>query len=193
MVVVSMSPDVQERLRRISVDEYHRIVEAGILGEDENVQLIDGVLVAMTPQGRRHAFVIQELTRLLVLALGENYRVLTQLPLALGPDSEPEPDLAVLRAEDAASSTHHPGTAALVIEVADESLRFDRGTKAPLYARAGIPEYWIVNLSETAIEVHRDPDPASACFRSISQHPGGEAVAARSVPGVVVDLVKLLG
>ena len=192
MSVTTVSPDVQERLRRISVDEYHRIIEAGILGEDEKVQLVDGVLVAMTPRGSRHAFVIQELTRLLVRALGDDVRVRTQLPLILGGDSEPEPDLAVVRASDAASPSRHPGTALLVIEVAGDSLRFDRGTKAALYARAGIPEYWIVNLAETSIEVHRDPDPASASYRSVSRHLGDEEVAARSVPGVVVELQQLL-
>jgi len=192
MRVNTVPADIQERLRRISVDEYHRIIEAGILGEDEKVQLVDGVLVAMTPQGRRHAFVIQELNRLLVRAVGDDLRVLTQLPFALGSDSEPEPDLAVVRASDAASSSRHPGTALLVIEVAGESLRFDRGTKAALYARSGIPEYWIVNLAETSIEVYRDPDPASASYRSVSQCPGGEVVAAQSVPGVVIDLQQLL-
>ena len=77
------------------------MIEAGILGEDERVELIDGVLVAMTPQGRLHAFVIQELNRLLVRALADEYKVLTQLPLTLGGGSEPEPDIAVVRAEDA--------------------------------------------------------------------------------------------
>ena len=94
----SVSPDVQERQRRISVDEYHRMIEAGILGEDEKVQLIDGALGQMTPQGRPHAFAIQRLNRLLLRALGDDYEVLTQLPLTLGGDSEPEPDLAVVRA-----------------------------------------------------------------------------------------------
>jgi Uma2 family endonuclease len=119
----SVSPDVQERQRRISVDEYHRMIETGILGEDEKVQLIDGMLVSMTPQGRPHAFVIQELNRLLVRALGDEFKVLTQLPLTLGDASEPEPDLAVVRTQDAQSRTEHPTTALLVIEVAGESLR----------------------------------------------------------------------
>ena len=108
MSVTTVSPDVQERLRRITVDEYHRIVEAGILGEDEKVQLVGGVLVATTPQGSRHAFVIQELNRLLVRAVGDDPRVRTQLPLVLGDDSEPEPDLAVVRASEAASSSRRP-------------------------------------------------------------------------------------
>lgn len=190
---VTLSPDVQERLRRISVDEYHRIIEAGILGEDERVQLVGGVLVAMTPQGSRHAFVIQELTRLLVRAAGEDLRVRTQLPLVLGDDSEPEPDLAVVRASDAASSARHPETALLVIEVAGESLSFDRETKAALYARAGVPEYWIVNLADQAVEVHRDPDTSLGSYRGVSRCLRDEPLVARSVSAAVIDLRQILG
>lgn len=133
MTVAIGHPDLAERQRRITLDEYHRIVEAGILGEDEHVELIDGMLVAMTPQGRAHARVIQRLTRLLVRTLGDDLEVLPQLPLTLPDDSEPEPDLAVVRAEDAQSGEHHPRTALLVIEVAGDSLRLDRGSKAALF------------------------------------------------------------
>jgi Uma2 family endonuclease len=185
------SPDAREHLRPISVDEYHRMIAAGILDEDEKVQLIDGMLVAMTPQGRPHAFVIQELNRLLVRALGDDFKVLTQLPLTLGEDSEPEPDLAVVRAQDAASSRTHPGTALLVIEVAGESLRFDRRTKAALYARTGIPEYWIVNLEDATIEVHSDPDAASGTYRGARVARRGETLTAAAVPGVQVDVASL--
>lgn len=191
MTVAAVSPEVHERLRRISVDEYHRMIEAGILGEDEDVQLIDGLLVAMTPQGRPHAFAIQELNRLLVRALGDELKVLTQLPLALQGDSEPEPDLAVVRAQDAASSTRHPGTALLVVEVAGESLRFDRRTKATLYARNAIPEYWIVNLADASIEAHRDPDPASGAYRTTLVCRRGETLVTTAVPGIRVELAVL--
>jgi Uma2 family endonuclease len=191
LTVTAATPDVQERQRRIRVDEYHRMIEAGILDENERVQLIDGVLVAMTPQGRLHAFVIQELNRLLVRALADDYKVLTQLPLTLGGDSEPEPDLAVVRAEDARSRTRHPETALLVIEVAGDSLRLDRESKAVLYARAGVPEYWIVNLAAASVEVFRDPDLVTGSFRTTSQCRRGEALTAQSVPGVRVDLRML--
>jgi Uma2 family endonuclease len=188
MRVATVSADVQERLRRIRVEEYHRMIEAGILDEDEDVQLIDGMLIAMTPQGRVHAFAIQELTRILVRQLGDDFRVLSQLPLTLAGDSEPEPDLAVVTAHEAASSTRHPGSALLVIEVAGESLRFDRRTKAALYARNGIPEYWIVNLVDAAIEVHRDPDPPSAVYRQAVAVHRGDTVHAQSVEGLRVDV-----
>jgi len=191
LTVTAATPDVLERQRRIRVDEYHRMIEAGILGENERVQLIDGVLVAMTPQGRLHAFVIQELNRLLVRALADEYKVLTQLPLTLGGDSEPEPDLAVVRAEDARSRTRHPQRALLVIEVAGDSLRLDRESKAVLYARAGVPEYWIVNLAAASVEIYRDPDPVTGSFRTTSQCRRGDTLTALSVPGVRVDLRTL--
>jgi len=165
------------------------MVETGILGEDEHVQLIDGMLVAMSPQGRPHAFVIQELNRLLVRALPDSFKVLTQLPLTLGDDSEPEPDLAVVHARDAASRTEHPRRALLVIEVAGESLRFDRRSKAALYARAGVPEYWIVNLAEATIEVHRRPEADE--YREILTSRRGEVLTASSVPGTRVDVSSL--
>ncbi len=191
MSVAALTPDVQERLRRIRVDEYHRMVEAGILGEDERVQLVDGMLVAMTPQGRPHAFVIQQLTRLLVGALGDDFAVLTRLPLTLGEDSEPEPDLAVVRAQDAAATTRHPGTALLVVEVSGDSVRFDRQTKSALYARAGVPEYWTVNLADAAIEVFRDPDPASGIYRQAQLATRGETLTAGVLPSVQVGVARL--
>ena len=191
MSMATPSPDARERLRPISVDEYHRMIEAGILDEDEKVQLIDGMLVAMTPQGRPHAYVIQWLTRQLVRALGDDFELLPQLPLTLSASSEPEPDLAVVRAQDAASRTHHPATALLVIEVSGDSLRFDRRTKAALYARAGIPEYWIVNLEDASIEVYRDPEAASGIYRQTLVVRRGETLTAAAVPGVQVDVAPL--
>jgi Uma2 family endonuclease len=141
-IVAATHPEVVERQRRIAVGEYHRMIEAGILGEDEHVQLIAGTLVAMTPQGSRHAVVIQRLTAALVRAVGGDLAVRPQLPLTLLEDSEPEPDLAVVRAADAPFDGPHPRGALLVVEVAGDSLRLDRESKATLYARAGIPEYW---------------------------------------------------
>ena len=191
MNVATPSPDVHERQRRITVNEYHRMIEAGILGEDEHVQLITGMMVAMTPQGRPHARIIQRLNRLLVRVVGDDLEVLTQLPLTLLDDSEPEPDLAVVRAEEAQSREHHPRTALLVIEVAGESLRLDRKSKAALYARAGIPEYWIVNLAESTVEVHREPDPTTDSYRARTVVPSGGTLTATSVPDVRIDVAGL--
>ena len=167
------------------------MIEAGILVEDERVQLVDGVLVAMTPQGAPHALVIQRLTNLLARALGEEFAVRPQLPLTLGDESEPEPDLAVVRAAEARSRTRHPGTALLVIEVAGESLRLDRQSKAALYARSGIPEYWIVNLADARVEVHRDPDPVLGSYRMTFSRMPGETLIAGSVSGIHVEVAAL--
>ena len=178
---------------RITVDEYHRMIEAGTLGEDEHVQLIAGAVVAMTPQGPAHALVIQNLTRLVAQELPADLALRPQLPLTLPEDSEPEPDLAVVRVADARSRDHHPRTALLVVEVAGDSLRLDRQTKAALYARAGIPEYWIVNLVETAVEVHRDPDPATGTYRVrggrlVRRHAGSQERPERRID--VIDLFR---
>jgi Uma2 family endonuclease len=183
--------DVLESRRRITVDEYHHMIEAGSLGEDDRVQLIAGTVVAMTPQGPAHALAIQNLTRLVAQALPADLALRPQLPLTLPDDSEPEPDLAVVRLEDARSREHHPRTALLVVEVAGDSLPLDRQAKAILYARAGIPEYWIVNLAETKVEVHREPDPAMGAYRTKAVVSSDDTLAATSVPGLRIDVADL--
>ena len=192
-IVAASHPEALERQRRIAVGEYHRMIEAGILGEDEHVELITGTLVAMTPQGSRHAVVIQRLTAALVRAVGDDLAVRPQLPLTLSDDSEPEPDLAVVRASDAPLEGPHPGSALLVIEVAGDSLRLDRQSKRVLYAGAGIPEYWIVNLAEAAIETHSDPDPVPGLYRSSAVVRAGETVVSRTLPDLSIDVARLFG
>jgi Uma2 family endonuclease len=191
MNVASHALDPQWRQRPITVDEYHRMITAGILGEDEHVQLIAGTLVSMTPQGSLHARVIQRLNRLLVRAVGDDLVVRPQLPLTLLDDSEPEPDLAIVWARDAESGERHPRTARLVVEVAGESLPLDRQAKAVLYARAGIPEYWIVNLAESSVEVRREPDSANSSYRTRTVARGGETLVAASVPGLSINVADL--
>ena len=191
--VAATHTEIVERQRRITVGEYHRMIEAGILGEDEHVQLIAGTLVAMTPQGSRHAVVIQRLTAALVRAVEGDLAVRPQLPLTLLEDSEPEPDLAVVRATDAPFEGPHPRSALLVVEVAGDSLRLDRESKATLYARAGIPEYWIVNLAESAIEARSEPDRATGVYRSSAVVASGETLVARSVPNLTIDVASLFG
>ena len=183
--------DVLENRHWITVDEYHRMIEAGSLGEDDRVQLIAGAVVAMTPQGPAHALVIQNLTRLVARGLAADFALRPQLPLTLPDDSEPEPDLAVVRLEDARSREHHPRTALLVVEVAGDSLRLDRQTKAALYARAGIPEYWIVNLAEGTVEGHRDPDPEAGVYRAQVVVTSEGTLAATSVPGLRISVADL--
>lgn len=181
-----------ESPRRLRVDEYHRMIEAGIFDEDEHVELLEGLLVAMTPQREDHGRVIQILTRMLNRALGDEYVVRPQLPLTLGEDNEPEPDIAVVRGVDARSRTEHPQRAALVVEVAGDSLRKDREVKGASYARAGIPEYWIVNLADRYIEVYRDPDPASGRYRTLTTVGSAGEVASETLAGFSISVAALL-
>ena len=143
--------------RLFTTDEYHRMGEVGILGPDERLELIDGVIYIMSPIGDRHYITVNLFTRLLVIALGIRAVVSIQNPVKLAPIQEPEPDVVVLRAEAIRSGVPTPADVLLVIEVADSTLRMDRGRKLVRYAHAGIPEYWIVNLRTDQIEVYREP------------------------------------
>jgi Uma2 family endonuclease len=174
---------VLDRQRRLSVEDYHRMVEAGILGEDDRVELIEGVIVEMSPQGPKHAKVIRRLCDPTFVTVPPEYVVQSQLPLTLGPRSEPEPDVSIVRRADAASDVSHPTTAALVFEVAGDSLRKDRLAKASLYAGASIPEYVIVNVEQDALEVHRDPDPDSRGYRTLTTLRGVDPFDSTAVPG----------
>jgi Uma2 family endonuclease len=180
-------------LRRFTVDEYHKMIKAGILDEDEHVELLEGLIVVarVSPQGRPHAYAIQELTRFLARHLADEYRVRPQLPVTLGNRNEPEPDLAVVHVEDARSSKRHPETALIVMEVADSSLRKDRLLKAPLYARFGVPEYVIVDVDRRTFEVHREPDPAGARYRTVSTLSDKETFVSTAVSGLSFPLAPL--
>ena len=181
-----------ESPRLLSVDEYHRMIEVGIFDEDEHVELLEGVIVAMTPQSPAHAHCIRWLNRLLTRALPDEYVVGVQLPLTLGRRNEPEPDLAVVKAA-AASRDRHPETAVLVVEVARDSLRRDRKVKGALYARFGVPEYWIVNLEDRVIEVFSDPDATNGAYRRTRTVPTGESLTSEALPQVSFPVAELLG
>jgi Uma2 family endonuclease len=181
-----------ESPRLLSVDEYHRMIEVGIFDEDEHVELLEGVIVTMTPQSPAHAHCIRWLNRFLTRALPDEYVVGVQLPLALGQRNEPQPDLAVVRAT-AASRDRHPETAVLVIEVARESLRLDHKVKAALYARFAVPEYWIVNVEDRVVEVFSDPDATRAAYRRTRTVASGETLASEALPQVSFPVSELLG
>jgi Uma2 family endonuclease len=145
--------------RPITVSEYHRMGEAGILGERDHVELIEGELVAKSPIGSYHAETVIEVNHLLVQAVGARARVSIQNPVRLDDLSEPEPDFALLRPRSYRDAHPTPGDVLLLIEVADSSLNYDRAVKRALYARHAIPELWIVDLSSSEIEVCRQPRP----------------------------------
>jgi Uma2 family endonuclease len=146
--------------RRWTREEYHRLAELGILGPEERVELIDGEIVVVPPQGSPHYTAIRATEEALRAAFGPGYDVRVQGPLALEERSEPEPDVAVVRGTFRDYEREHPASAVLVVEVADTTARYDRERKGRLYARAGIPEYWLLNLPRRRLEVYREPVPA---------------------------------
>ena len=140
--------------------EYEHLVEKGVFTPGDRVELIDGLLVVAEPQSSAHYTAIELVERALARAFGEGWHTRSQAPIALDETSEPEPDVAVVRGDLRAYTAAHPDDPVLVVEVALTSLALDREHKASLYARAGRPEYWIVNLVDRVLEVYRDPVPS---------------------------------
>ena len=149
------------RTRRWTRLEYERLIECGVLQEDERVELLDGLLVVREPQGSRHNTGIRCVTAALRSALGDAWQIDSQLAIALDDDSEPEPDIAVVPGDARSYRDAHPSHPVLIVEVAESSYRIDHTYKAGLYARAGVPEYWIVDVARSSLEVHRSPEAAS--------------------------------
>jgi len=156
-----MAIDDPPRTRRWTRTEYERLVDQGIFREDERLELLDGLLVVREPQGSRHSAALAALCAVLARAFGAGFHVRPKLPLALDDASEPEPDIVVVRGGAWDYVSAHPSAALLVVEIAETSLALDREHKSGLYARAGVADYWIINLPERVIEIYRQPAPAS--------------------------------
>lgn len=177
---------------RLTVQQYRRMAEAGVLAPDARVELIEGVIVDMAPIGSRHAAAVNKLTRALTAAVGTRAIVSVQNPLRLGERSEPQPDLALLRprADFYAESPPTAADALLVIEVAQATAAYDRGVKVPLYAQHGVPEVWIVDLDFSLVRFFRSPLGDRYLDVTATETPGPTPVAL--LPGVTVDLSGVL-
>ena len=171
---------------RLTVADYHRLGQAGILGEDDRVELLEGQLVDMSPIGPRHALAVDALTELLVHAVAGRAHVRVQNPIALDNGSEPQPDLTVVRRPWSGYPRAHPGPAdvLLLIEVADSSLELDLGAKRAIYARAGIAEFWIVDLTSDTVLVCGDPDGDG--YRSVVPVRAPGVLEVRALAGVAI-------
>lgn len=177
--------------------EYERMIDAGILVEGEKAELIAGEIIVKVPQNSPHATGVGKGQDALTNTLPSGFLVRVQLPLALDPDSEPEPDLAVVAGARDDYAGEHPRSAIIVIEVADSSLWFDRTQKAAIYARAQIPDYWILNVIDRVLEVYRDPAPDAASplghgYRLRLTFGPGDRVTPLAFPGVGVAVDDLL-
>jgi Uma2 family endonuclease len=172
--------------RKFTADEWERLVELGIFGEDERLELIDGEIVEMAPIGNDHAVCVANLNELLVLGVRKRALVWGNGPARVAIDSVPEPDLALLRRRSYKTGSPRPDDILLIVEVAGSSLRYDRTTKLRLYARAGIAEYWIVDAAGGAIESYRAPEGET--YRERRRLGRGESVAPAAFPDVVVSV-----
>jgi Uma2 family endonuclease len=186
---------LRERIktRLFSVREYHRMAEAGILGEDDRVELVGGEIVDMPPIGSRHLACVVALTHLLVEASGGRFFVSAQNPVRLSGRDEPQPDVSLLRRRPHPDAPAPPGPddVLAVIEVSDTTLSYDKSVKLPLYARAGIPEAWIVDLAGRKVEVHHGPGPRG--YGDSRAFGPGERIVSAAVGGLSVPVDALLG
>ena len=177
----------------ITADEYERMGEAGIFGADTRLELIEGEIYKMSPIGSSHAACVKFLSRLLNLLFRDTMLVSTQDPIRLSDFSEPQPDIALLRWRDDFYRQRHPTPAdvLLVIEVAGTTVGTDRAVKVPLYAAAGIPETWIVNLPDEQIEVYAEP--ADGTYRVGRHYRRGERAQSQTLDNLSAVVAEVLG
>jgi Uma2 family endonuclease len=178
--------------RRFTADDYQRMGRAGILSKDDRVELIDGEIVAMTPIGPRHNAAVNRATRAMVLAVGNRAIVQVQGSVRLDLYHEPQPDLVLLRprADDYASQLPGPSDILLIVEVADSSSDYDREVKSRVYAKAGIGEYWLADLTENAVFVFSAPQ--SDTYQDSARYQHGQSIAPHALPDSIVAVEMLL-
>ena len=178
---------------RFTIADYHRMAEAGVLGEDDRVELIDGEIFEMSPIGRKHAGCVNRLNYLFSSRLAGRAVVSVQNPIQLSEHAEPQPELTLLRPRADFYTDAHPTSEAilLVVEVADSSAEFDRHVKAPLYARSGIPELWLVELDRSHVAVYRDPTrDGYGTTRVLGQ---GDVISPLAFPDLQIAVAEILG
>jgi len=178
--------------RRFTADEYQRMGEAGIFCPDDRVELIDGEVVVMSPIGPRHNACVGSANQSLVRAAGDAAIVLPQGSVRLDFHSEPQPDLVLLkpRADFYASRHAGPADILLVVEIAASSIEYDREVKARVYAKAGVPEYWLVDLNANVVSRYSLPN--DGVFRNLEQHRPGESIAPGLLTSCVISVSALL-
>jgi Uma2 family endonuclease len=182
------------RTRRWSRREYERLTDQGFFRADERLELIEGQLIFKEPQNTPHVAAVALAADALRAAFGPGWFIRQQFPIALDDWSEPEPDISVVPGSPRDYLPAHPDRPVLIVEIAESRLGFDRGTKAPIYARAGVADYWIVNLVDRVLEIYRDPQRSGRQWRYRSGErvgPDGE-VSPLAAPGVRIRVADLL-
>ncbi len=179
--------------RLLTTDEFHRMGEAGILGGEDRLELVDGEILRMTPIGSRHAACVRRITALFAKRLGTRVSVSIQNPVVLGKHIELQPDVALLRPRPDAYAQQHPNGSdvLLIVEVVDSSGEHDRGTKLPAYARARVCEVWLVDLPQEKIEIYRSP--MLRAYRDRSEVGRGQRLCAQAFPRTTFRANEVLG
>jgi len=190
--VARPAPSDSSQDPRYTVERYLALFDEGVLDRDDRVELLEGVVVAMAGSNPRHAAAVSMVMRALIEAIGRRAAVRVQSSFRAGRYSMPEPDVAVVPGHEADYNKAHPRTALLLVEVAEWSLPQDRVTKRAIYAAAGVPEYWIVNLRDGWVEVLRAPDRRARRYTETSIAHRGERIALAAVPEASVAIDELL-
>ena len=189
MAATVQPPQLALTRRRFTVEEFYRLAEVGVLQEDDRIELIDGELIEMAAIGVPHADTVATLTDLAAGLVGTEARISVQNPVHLGPRTEPQPDLALLRRRRYRVTHPTPADIFLLIEVADSSLSYDHDVKLPLYAEAGIPEVWIINLNGQTIE--RYSSPRDGRYTQIAIAVPGDMLASLNLPAFIVPVAQV--
>jgi Uma2 family endonuclease len=178
--------------RRFTVDDYQRMGEAGILRSGDRVELIDGEIVTKMTIGPRHSASLDRAARALITKAGESAIVRVQGPVRLDLYNLPEPDLALLRPRADFYASNHPGPVdiLLIVEVAESSIDYDRETKASLYARSNVPEYWLVDINDNVLHCHRSPQRDA--YRTVRQYGRDQSLAPQLLPNCVISTNDLI-
>lgn len=178
---------VEVHRKLFTVDVYHRMLESGILSEDDRVELVEGEILEMAAKGSRHSACVKRITDLFYRYARQSAIVSVQDPIRVSANSELEPDVALLRLRDDLYANSHPAgnDVLLIVEVSDTTLAYDRGVKLGLYARANILEVWIVNLTGEVIEVYTQPKGSK--YQVSEQFRRGDSITAQNVPDLTLD------
>ncbi len=188
-----MEAQVEAKIARrlFTADEFHAMAEAGILHEDDRIELIEGELIEMAAIGTKHFTCVNMLNRFLVCSVGDEAIVSVRNPVRLDEKLEPQPDVAVLRAKDYSDALPGPEDVLLLIEVSDTTLTYDRETKLPLYARSGVREAWIMDLQNNAMERHTEPSRSG--YRLVRRASKGESLPSEALPKIVLRFDDIIG
>ncbi len=181
----------QPRRLRFSVDDYHKMIELGMIEDFEKAEIIDGELVQKMTIGDAHAAAVNLLNRIFSRNVPDAVLVSVQNPLRLSEFDEPEPDVVLADLTKYNGRRHpRPAEVILVVEVSDVSLKYDRDVKLPLYAEAGIGEVWIVNLPNKVVEVHREPK--LGIYQRVDIYAAGETIASSAMQDLKIDVDNIL-